>query len=409
MTAVKVLMRRLDALGGISDEPRRLTRTFCSPAMRQANDLVGDWMRDAGMTVREDAIGNIIGFYPGTNRNPKTFLLGSHLDTVRNAGKFDGALGVLLAITCIDLLNKKGKRLPFSLEVIGFADEEGVRYQSAYLGSRVVAGTFDSRDLNRKDADGISMTQAIRDFGGNPTRLKQASMKGRAPLGYLEAHIEQGPVLDQMNLSVAVVTAITGQSRLRLVFTGKAGHAGTTPMNLRHDAFCGAAEFALAVERFARRTSGLVATVGQILAEPNVSNVIPGAVTVSLDVRHQKDIVRRGAAHELTRLAHTIARGRNLKLSAELIQETAAKPCCPTLSGVLERAVKRFQRKKLRLPSGAGHDAAVMSALTSVAMLFVRCRNGLSHHPAEAVAERDVQKALKTMSEFLRLLAKQYE
>ena len=409
MTDVKVLMRRLDALGRISDEPRRLTRTFCSPAMRRANDLVGDWMRDAGMTVREDAIGNVIGFYPGTNRHPKTFLLGSHLDTVRNAGKFDGALGVLLAIACIDSLNRKGKRLPFALEVIGFADEEGVRYQSAYLGSRVVAGTFNPGDLNRKDSDGISMTQAIRGFGGNPTRLKQASLKGRPPLGYLEAHIEQGPVLEQKNLSIGVVTAIAGQSRLRLVFTGRAGHAGTTPMNLRQDALCGAAEFALTVERFARRTAGLVATVGQIQAEPNTSNVIPGAVTLSLDVRHQKDSVRRRAVRELGFFARKSAKRRDLKLSVEHVQETAAKPCCPILSNLLDQAAYKFQRKAIRLASGAGHDAAVISAITPVAMLFVRCRNGLSHHPAEAVGERDVQKALKTMSEFLRLLAQQYE
>ncbi len=409
MTAVKALMRRLDALGRISDEPGRLTRTFCSPAMRRANELVGAWMRDAGMTVRRDAIGNIIGYYPGTNQNPKTFLFGSHLDTVRNAGKFDGALGVLLAIACVDVLNRNRKRLPFSLEVIGFADEEGVRYQSAYLGSRVVAGTFSAKDLKRKDSEGTPMAKAIRDFGGEPSRLKQASMKGRPLLGYLEAHIEQGPVLEEKNLSIGVVTTIAGQSRLRLAFTGKAGHAGTTPMRLRQDALCGAAEFALAVEHFARRMAGLVATVGQIQAEPNASNVIPGTVTLSLDVRHQSDSVRKKAVGELERIARKLATARKLKVSIELIQQTAAVPCCPKLSNLLERAVRRYQRKGLRLPSGAGHDAAVMSALTPVAMLFVRCRKGLSHHPAEAINARDALRALKTMSEFLQLLAKRHE
>ena len=252
------------------------------------------------------------------------------------------------------------------------------------------------------------MARAIRDFGGNPARLKQASMTGRAPLGYLEAHIEQGPVLEQKNLSLGVVTAIAGQCRLRLVFIGKAGHAGTTPMDLRQDALCGAAEFTLAVESLARRTAGLVATVGQIQVEPNASNVIPGAVTLSLDVRHHNDSVRSRAVRELGLIARKIARGRNLKVSVERVQETAAKPCCPVLSNTLEQAAGKFQRKAIRLPSGAGHDAAVMSAITPVAMLFVRCRNGLSHHPAESVRERDVQKAVRTMSEFLRLLAKQY-
>ena len=232
-------MQRIDALAQISEEPDRLTRTFCSPAMRRANDLVGGWMREAGMEVRQDAIGNLIGRYEG---GTKSLLLGSHLDTVRAAGKFDGALGVLVGITCVQQLHETGTRLPFSIEVIGFADEEGVRYHTAYLGSKVLAGTFNPEDLKRTHANGISMADAIRSFGGKPDALASARMDPNRLLGYVEVHIEQGPVLERKNLAVGVVTAIAGQTRKLFRFVGAAGHAGTVPMDLRKDALCAAAD-----------------------------------------------------------------------------------------------------------------------------------------------------------------------
>jgi allantoate deiminase len=428
----RLVMQRIEALARISEEPQQLTRTFCSPAMHQANELVSSWMHQAGMTVRTDAIGNLIGHYAAgrpapapqyskpesaslsshatrsdstSSRAEKVFLLGSHLDTVRNAGKFDGALGVLLALACVEQFHKRNHRLPFGLSVIGFADEEGVRYHSAYLGSRAVAGSFDQRDLLHQDSNGIFMTEAIQKFGGQPLHLEQARLDPSKLLGYLEAHIEQGPILERKQLAVGLVTAIAGQTRLKFVFSGRAAHAGTTPMRSRRDALCAAAEFVTAVEREARRTAGLVATVGQLQTEPNASNVIPGTVILTLDVRHREDAIRRTAGTTLRKIALQIANRRGLKLSSQLIQQTPSVPCSPTLSTHLESAIKRHQKTAFSLPSGAGHDAAVLSKITPVAMLFIRCKSGISHHPDESVKLKDVRIALKVMTDFLTSLA----
>ena len=402
------VMKRIEALGRISDDATCLTRTFCSPAMRRANGLVGYWMREAGLEVREDAIGNVIGHYPGATPHCKVLLLGSHLDTVRNAGKFDGPLGVIMAIACVEHLRRSHLRLPFAIEVCGFADEEGVRYQSACLGSRAVAGVLDDMDLRRTDGRGVSMVDAIRHFGGQPARLKQARFDADRLLGYVEAHIEQGPVLEEENVAVGIVTAIAGQSRSQFTFTGRAGHAGTTPMRLRRDALCAAAEFILAVEDYAARKAGLVATVGQIQAEPNASNVISGTVTLTLDVRHQTDSIRRIAGVQLLKLAWKIAATRQVKVSAQLVQQTPSVGCSRKLSGLLERAAKIHQPQIIRLPSGAGHDAAILAEITPAAMLFIRCKGGISHHPDESVSRQDVRVALAVLNDFLRLLASEH-
>ena len=399
------VMPRLAALARVTDEPGRVTRTFASPAMRRANELVAAWMCAAGMKTRVDAIGNLIGHYAGEKSGAKILLLGSHLDTVRNAGKFDGPLGVVLAIACIAELRRRKIRLPFAIEVIGFADEEGVRYQTAYLGSKVLAGTFNPADLERRDTGGITLAEAIRKFGGDPQRLKSARLDPKKLLGYVEAHIEQGPVLEEMNLAVGIVSVIAGQSRFKISFVGRAGHAGTTPMASRQDALCAAAEYVLAVEACGRNTPGLVATVGQAQVEPNTSNVIPGAVNLTLDVRHQKDSARQTAVARLTAKARQIARARGVKVVLELVQQTPSVPCDRNLSGLLRRAARKHQAKFIALPSGAGHDAAVMAGITPAAMLFVRCKGGVSHHPAESVKPADVQVALAAMKDFIRLLA----
>jgi allantoate deiminase len=411
----RTVMQRFDALAKISDDPHCLTRVFCSPAMRRANALVASWMREAGMYVRTDAIGNLIGHYPAKSkikyRKSKILILGSHLDTVRNAGKFDGSLGVLVAIACVQQLHVRRTCIPFDIEVVGFADEEGVRYQSTYLGSRVLAGTFDLKDLNRLDADGIRMARAIRDFGGKPSALLKAKVDPKRLLGYVEVHIEQGPVLEKENLSVGVVSAIAGQTRMRISFIGHAGHAGTTPMNLRRDALCAAAEFISTVESFARSRrrnqadSGLVATIGQITALPGVSNVIPGEVTLSLDVRHAKDSVRRQAVTTLKQRASEITRQRKLKLSVEVVHESAAIECDKGVSSLLTESAMTYQMRVPILPSGAGHDAAAMAAIAPVGMLFVRCKSGLSHHPDESASEKDISVALSAMNDFLQLLS----
>jgi allantoate deiminase len=414
----RTVMRRIEALGKISDDPNCLVRTFCSPAMRRSNALVASWMREAGMAIRSDAIGNLIGHYGASspklkikNQKSKILLLGSHLDTVRNAGKFDGPLGVLVAIACVQHLHKSRTRLPFAIEVIGFADEEGVRYQSTYLGSRVLTGNLNPKDLKRRDPDGIRMAQAIRSFGGNPDALAKAKMDPARLLGYVEVHIEQGPVLEQRNLAVGIVTAIAGQTRVRLTFTGRAGHAGTTPMNLRRDALCAAAEFISTVETIALRQrgnnaySGLVATVGEISALPGASNVIPGEVRLSLDVRHAKDSVRQRAVATLKQKAIKIARKRNIKISAEIVHQSPAVACDGSLSSILTKAAAQHQKHVPSFPSGAGHDAAAMAAITPIAMLFVRCKAGISHHPDESVSVQDVRTAISVTIDFMEQLA----
>jgi allantoate deiminase len=373
-------MQRCDELGAISDEPGRLTRTFHSPAMQRANALVGSWMRDAGLEVREDAAFNLIGRWRSTNPRAKTLLLGSHLDTVRDAGKYDGPLGVLVALAVVEQLRAERVALPFHIEVIGFSDEEGVRYQTAYLGSRAVAGTLTPRDL-----------ALIAEKGIERARRKRGEF-----LAYAEVHIEQGPVLEAQHAAVGVVSGIAGQTRARVEFVGEAGHAGTVPMKLRRDALCAAAEFILAVER-----CGLTATVGQIAAEPGASNVIPGRVVLSLDVRDLADGRRCAAVRRLQRRAAVIAKSRGLSLKWELVQESPAVRCDPRLTRRMTLAALRDRPYVPDLPSGAGHDAVAMSAVCPVAMLFVRCRGGVSHHPAESVRTADVAVALAVLRDFV--------
>ena len=374
-------MRRCDELGRVSEDKRCLTRTFASPAMKRANKLVGSWMREAGLNVREDAAFNLIGRLPSSKRGAKTVIIGSHLDTVRNAGKYDGPLGVLLGIAVAQ--NLRGKKLPFHLEVVGFSDEEGVKYQTTYLGSRAMLGLLNKKDLAVIVEKGIG--------------------KARRPvdelLAYLEAHIEQGPVLQARKRPLGVASAIAGQSRIRAVFTGRAGHAGTTPMRMRKDALCAAAEVISAAEKL-----DVMATVGQCAVEPGASNVIPGRVTFSLDVRDADNAERKSACAKLRKLCASVAKKRGLKLEWAVVQETPTAPMDKKLTGALRRAAG----KAPLLPSGAGHDAAVMSKVCPSAMLFIRCKDGISHHPDESVQTADVAVALDAMSRVVLDLAKKH-
>lgn len=403
----KATMQRIEALAQISEDAGKLTRTFASSAMRKANELVGAWMREAGMSVRVDAIGNLIGYYPAATPDGKILLLGSHLDTVRDAGKFDGPLGVLVALACVQHLHETKMRLPFAIEVVGFADEEGVRYQSTYLGSRALAGTFNAEDLKRVDARGITMAEAIREFGGNPDGIASAKVDASRLLGYAEVHIEQGPVLEKKNLAVGVVTAIAGQTRARISFVGEAGHAGTVPMNLRKDALCAAAEFVLAVESLGQNRGGLVATVGEIAALPGATNVIPGEAKLSIDVRHPDDAVREQATIELKKRAEEIAAERGVVVKWETSHQNRAVICDRRFTTLLENAVKRQQKEAPLLASGAGHDAAALAPICPVTMLFVRCKGGISHNPAESATEADVAVAIGVVNEFLKLAAEE--
>jgi len=398
----RLVMQRIEALAQLTEETGKLTRTFASPAMKRANELVGSWMREAGMSVRTDAIGNLIGHYPAATPDGKILLLGSHLDTVRDAGMYDGPLGVLVAIACVQRLHDQNTRLPFAIEVVAFADEEGVRFRCAYLGSRALAGTFNRDDLKRTDARGMTMADAIREVGGNPDGIAGVKIDPQRLLGYAEVHIEQGPVLEKHNLAVGVVSAIAGQTRARVGFVGLAGHAGTVPMNLRRDALTAAAEFVLTVESLAQNRGGLVATVGEIIALPGASNVIPGEARLSLDVRHPDDAARSSACAELKQRAEEIGAERGVALNWEGVQDAPATVCDRRLTLLLENAAKRQQKEAPLLTSGAGHDAATLSSICPVAMLFVRCRGGVSHHPAESASEADVRVAIAVMNDFLK-------
>ena len=401
------IMERIDALAAVSEEPGRITRTYGTPALRRANELVAGWMREAGMTVRTDAIGNLIGRYPGSDPAGQSLLLGSHLDTVRDAGRFDGSLGVLAATACVQKLHDAGSQLPFAIEVIAFADEEGVRFHSTYLGSRALVGPLGEADLQRKDANGVTLAEAIREFGGNPDALKSCRRDSANLLGYVEVHIEQGPVLQEKNLPVGVVTAIAGQTRIEATLHGRAAHAGTTPMALRQDALTAAARVLRDAEVIASRHPGLVVTCGQIDVRPGASNVIPGFVKLSLDVRHADDAVRFAACELLEVTARFDAAHRRVDLGWEIIQATRSVDCCPRWTGLLADSVTAQGIRAELLASGAGHDAAALAAITPIAMLFVRCQDGISHHPDESVQEADVLAAIGVLDEFLRRLAGQ--
>ena len=404
MTLPRIVIERCHYLAECTEEPGAITRSFASGAMKRAHALVSDWMGEAGITVTRDNIGNLRGRYEGTEDS--TLLLGSHLDSVRHAGKYDGPLGVIVAIAAVQRLHDAGRRLPFGIEVLAFADEEGLRYGSTYLGSRALAGSFDQRDLERVDAAGIKMADAVRAFGGDPQRVADDRWRGGDLLGYCEVHIEQGPVLEGRGLPVGVVSAIAGQSRFEIELTGVAGHAGTVPMDGRRDALAGAAELVLTVEAAAATMEGAVATTGKLEVEPGVANVIPGRATMSVDARHADDDSRNAFVEAMLARTREIARRRKLSLEIRPVSENPAVHCSPRLVALLTQAVKDSRVQPLELASGAGHDAVAMSALTEVGMLFVRCKGGVSHNPAESVTTEDVAVALDVLSRFLELLAK---
>ncbi|HEY6376439.1 MAG TPA: allantoate amidohydrolase [Edaphobacter sp.] len=399
------VIARCRQLAVFTEVPGEITRTFLSPPMHDVHNLMREWMQAAGMSITIDILGNIRGLYPGFDPNSNRLLIGSHLDTVPNAGAFDGPLGVVLGIALVEHLHAQQIKLPFPIEVIGFSEEEGVRFSKPFLGSLGITRGLSVDHLLLKDANGISVAEALTAFGIDP-RGRQGML--RNILAYLEFHIEQGPVLDSESASLAVVDTIIGQSRFEITFTGNANHAGTTPMHLRHDALAAAAEWIVNVETYAQSVPNLVATVGKIHAEPNAGNVVPGSVITSLDVRHANNNVRTFAHESLIQSAKSSASKRGVQLSYNCVSAQNSTPMNPQFIKFLDTAATRAGHPSRIMSSGAGHDAMILAQYVPAAMLFLRSPGGISHHPDETVLPQDVEAALATGIEFLTVLRERH-
>lgn len=408
------VVARCDLLGGapFSDDPDCLFRPFLGVGHRASLDKLSEWMQAAGMTVRLDPAGNLIGRYEALVENAPAVLIGSHIDSVNDAGRYDGPLGIMLGIELVAGLHAHRRRLPFAVEVIAFGDEEGSRFHTSMLCSRAVAGQADPRAYGVQDAQGISLAQAMAAFPPFDGALLQIDAMPRAArdpaslLCFLEAHIEQGPLLEASDEALGVVSAIAGQLRYQITVTGRAGHAGTTSMRLRKDALAAAAEAILEVERIAMsHGDALVATVGRLNALPGAVNVVPGSASFSLDIRSGDEALRYEAARTILDAIEQVIARRKMELSHVLVQDLTATPSDPALVALLTDAVQRTGSSGRTMVSGAGHDAMVMAGLTPSVMLFLRCKGGISHHPAESVTVADVDAALLAMEYMIEALA----
>lgn len=400
------VVARCQRLASFSEDAGSIRRTFLSAPMRNCHAEISKWLNAVGAKVSLDAAGNLRGYYPGTHNTAPRLLLGSHLDTVPNAGAYDGVLGVVLAVALLGALD--GLRLPFGIEVVGFSEEEGVRFGTPFIGSRALAGSLDAEVLSFKDKNGVSVEKAIQEFGLEPAEIPRAILRDDC-LGYLEFHIEQGPILENLGRPLAAVEAIVGQNRVEFTFSGHANHAGTTPMHLRQDALAGAAEWTVAVENVAKCTPDLVATVGSIEAKPGATNVIAGKARATLDLRHDSDSVREQTLAELTRVAENIAARRGLVVTWKTLLAQSAVPMDPFLVDQIEQALRKAGCEPHRMASGAGHDAMVLAEKVPSAMIFLRTPGGISHDPAESVQLQDVSRALDCGMHLLQQLAQSQE
>jgi allantoate deiminase len=396
-----IIVNRCREIATCTEVPGETTRRFLSPPMRQVHALLRGWMDALGMTVHIDAAGNLRGLWPGTGPNASRLLIGSHLDTVPNAGAFDGILGVVLAIAMVEEL--RGEHLPFAIEIIGFSEEEGVRFNKPFLGSLALVGRLDTETFERKDGSGITVAEAIRAYGLDPEQLPAAVLSTDV-FAYFEPHIEQGPILESEDLRIGVVEAIVGQTRMQFTFTGHANHAGTTPMLLRHDAMAAAADWIVSVEDYATSHDNLVATVGKVEALPGSGNIIAGQVVASLDVRHFDDGFRKSCIAALLKHAEMAANKRGVQLATLTLLDQSAVPLDARLADMLLIAAAKAGYPTRVMTSGAGHDAMILAPVVPSAMLFLRSPGGLSHHPEETVFPQDVEAALATAMEFLRHL-----
>jgi allantoate deiminase len=403
------IVARINDLAAISEDPKGITRTFGTAAFVEGRDKVADWIKEAGLETRIDSIGNVRGKLSCSQPNAKTFVIASHIDTVANAGKWDGPLGVIMGLDLVEQLIQTEAELPFNIELIAFSDEEGVRFHTTYLGSKVVTGSFDKHLLGKKDASGIMLKEAIAIMGCNISDLQKDAIEADTWLGYFEIHIEQGPVLYERNIPAAVVTSIAGQRRIEITFEGMAGHAGTVPMDRRNDALCCAAGFVLQTEKYAiENKERIVATVGKLNIVNAASNVIPGEVVCSLDVRSADETKLNQACGHLQNLCNKISEARNIKTRWKLIQQTAPVSCDKDLVNLLSHSIAQENLETISLVSGAGHDAVPVSVIAPVAMLFVRCFKGISHNPLEDVELKDIEATVKISDNFIQNLIKKY-
>jgi allantoate deiminase len=384
----------IKALAPISAEPGRLVRLFLSPEHRRAADQVAQWMREAGLNVSEDALGTLRG---SIGEGPR-LLIGSHLDSVIDGGSYDGPLGVIAGILSVGYF---GGKPPVPIDVLAFGDEEGSRFPSTLSSSAACAGAFEHETLKLADRDGVTFADALKAYGKDVNDIPKAAYRRGEALGYIELHIEQGPLLEAENQPLGVVTGIVGQSRFRVIVTGEAGHAGTVPMTMRRDALAGSAEMALAAERIAKAGNQMVATVGRIEAMPGATNIIPGQVVFTVDLRCMDDAARKAAVAKFEEESRRIAAARKLDVAFEHFHAVDATPCDGKLQDVLTAAISDVGGRALRLPSGAGHDAQMMARLCPSAMMFVRCRGGISHNPAEFCSPADMGIALAAMIRFI--------
>lgn len=397
------MLERCDDLATISASEEHLERVHLSPQHAEANRLVAGWMREAGLSTWQDAAGNQCGRLEGKRAGLPALLLGSHLDTVVDAGRFDGMLGVLLAIAVARRIRESGRALPFALEVIGFTDEEGARFGNALLGSRALAGSWSDDWWELRDRSGLTLREAFIDFGLDPGRIGSAARRPSQFVGYLEAHIEQGPSLEQADRALAVVSSIAGARRFALSVLGVAGHAGGTPYELRRDALVGASEIVVEIERRAKE-SGTIATVGQLQAYPGGINIIPGRVDLTLDLRAEFDADRDRVWGEIRRFAEQVCLRRGLTFEATELYRADAVVCSPRLQSAVAAGIRSTgDTEPLTLWSKAGHDAMAVSTITEFGMLFLRCGNGgISHHPDESVELVDVALALDALEAAVR-------
>jgi allantoate deiminase len=400
------VIARCNALAKFSEDADSLRRTFLSAPMRACHAAIADWLKPLNIPTTIDAVGNLRAFYPGADPAAPRLLIGSHLDTVPNAGVYDGMLGVVLAIALLEELG--GKRLPFGIEIVGFSEEEGVRFGVPFIGSRALVGKLDEELLVRRDAKGITVREAIRQFGLDDRRIEEAVIREDA-LGYIEFHIEQGPVLEKLERQLGVVEAIVGQTRLALRFLGRANHAGTTPMDARNDALACAAEWMTRVESRAKENPGLAATVGSIEAKPGAANVIPGEVRLTLDVRHKHDETRSRVVHEFIGLAKEISGKRGISLQWNALLEQNAVPLNPFLTDQIDKAIRNSGCEPYGMNSGAGHDAMILAERIPSAMIFLRSPGGISHDPSETVLQNDVARAIDCGVHLLTQLASSQE